>query len=127
MIQKESYLHVIDNSGAKIFNCIYVGKGYRRRYAELGDIVLGSIKTLRTKRKSTVKIKKGAIVNALIVRTKVYRKSFVGDSYKFFTNAVVLLNKQNKLIGTRIFGGLHSSFRHTRFFKLIFLSAGNVK
>jgi len=127
MIQKETLLSIIDNSGAKLLNCIYVGKGYKRRYAFMGDCVLGSVKAIRTKRRLTVKIQKGAIATALITRTKVYKSTFIGDRCKFFDNAAVILTKQNKLLGTRIFGALPNSFRYTRFFKLIFLSAGIIK
>lgn len=127
MIQKEAYLNVIDNSGAKIFNCIHLGKGYKRRYARIGDCILGSIKTLRTKRRLSVKIQKGGISPALIVRSKKYVVSSINDKLRYLDNAIVLLTKQNKLLGTRIFGALPSSFRYTRFFKLIFLSTGITK
>lgn len=127
MIQKETYLNVIDNSGAKIFNCIHLGKGYRRRYGNIGDCILGSIKTLRTKRRLTVKIQKGSISTALIVRSKKYNCSGIHDKLKYLDNAIVLLTKQNKLLGTRIFGALPGLFRYTRFFKLIFLATGITK
>ena len=127
MIQKETYLSVVDNSGAKLLNCIYLNKGYKKRYAYIGDCVLGSVKTLRTKRKESVKIQKGSITTALIIRAKFYCSDFTGNRLKFFENSVILLTKQNKLLGTRIFGALPSFFRYTRFFKLIFLSTGILK
>ncbi|MEK0419584.1 MAG: hypothetical protein RIQ65_277 [Pseudomonadota bacterium] len=124
MIQNGTYLNTIDNSGARKVACIKVLGGYRRRYAKLGDKILVSIKTLRTKRRSTVKVLKGEMHHALIVKTKVATVNFFGNSTKFRSNAVVLLNKNNKLIGTRIFGGISKSFRYTRFLKILFVASG---
>ena len=127
MIQKETYLKVIDNSGARFISCIYIGKGLHRRYAFIGDLVLGSVKKLRQKRRATVKIQKGELSLVLLVRSQVYRTSFMGDRIKFFENAGVLLTKQHKALGTRIFGALPRFFRYTRFLKLVFISAGIIK
>lgn len=124
MVQKETYLNVIDNSGAKIFNCIDVGKGFRRRYAFVGQCILGSIKALRTKRKLTVKIQKGSTSPALIIRSRINSSSGITDSIKFLDNTVVLLTKQKKFLGTRVFGTVPGLFRYTRFLKIIFLSSG---
>ncbi len=124
MIQVNTILNVIDNSGARKGCCIKVVSGYRRRYARIGDIVIVSIKSLRTRRKSTSKVKKGEIYKALVVRTKPKTKSFSGESISFFENSVVLLNKQNKFIGTRVFGSLPSQFRYTKYLRVVSLSAG---
>lgn len=124
MIQKGSYLNVIDNSGAKKVCCIEVLCGYRRRYAELGDIILVSIKSLRKKRKKQSKVKKGSIMKALIVRTQ---RPYVSKNFVYFifnSNSVIIINKQNKFVGTRIFGPILYSFKYTRFWKLISLSSG---
>jgi large subunit ribosomal protein L14 len=127
MIQSGTYLNVVDNSGAKKACCLKVLKGYQRRYAFPGDIIVVSIKSLRSKRRSTSKAKKGQIFKALVVRTKArIKKSFSGESLNFFENSVVLLNNQNKLIGTRIFGTLPKFFRYTKFLKLTFLALGLV-
>ena len=127
MIQVGTYLNVVDNSGAKKACCLKVLKGYQRRYAFPGDIIVVSIKSLRSKRRSTSKAKKGQIFKALVVRTKArIKKSFSGESLNFFENSVVLLNNQNKLIGTRIFGTLPKFFRYTKFLKLTFLALGLV-
>jgi len=124
MIQTGTYLNVIDNSGAKKVYCIKIISGYRKRYAALGDLILVSIKNLRTKRRSISKTKKGEIVKALIVRTKKGSKSLSGEHLCFLQNSVVLLNNQHKLIGTRIFGSLPKFFRYTKFFRLLSLSSG---
>ena len=123
MIQAGTYLNVIDNCGAKNVCCIKVLSGYRRRYARVGDLVVVSIKNLRTKRRSTSKIKKGEISKAVVVRTKSQIKTFSGDSFNFFEN---LLNNQKKPIGTRILGSLPKLFRYTKFLRLVSLSTGLV-
>jgi large subunit ribosomal protein L14 len=124
MIQNGSYLNVIDNSGAKTIFCIKVLSGYKRRYAGIGDLIVVSIKSLRTKRRSTSKTKKGEIYRALIIRTKVFNNQFSGNKVSFFENSAVLLNKQNKFIGTRVFGSVPKLFRYTKHLKIIFLSSG---
>ena len=126
MIQVGTTLKVLDNSGAKIVGCIKVLSGYRRRYAKLGDRIVVSIKELRTKRRKFSKVKKGEIYNALILKTKKLKNYKNGDSFCFFENAVVLLNKQNKLIGTRVFGAVHKHFRYTKYLKFLFLALGLV-
>lgn len=124
MIQAGTYLNVIDNSGAKEVCCIKVLAGYKRRYASIGDLIVVSIKTLRTKRRLTSKTKKGEVLRALVVRTKTGLKTFSGESLLFFENSVVLLNNQNKPIGSRIFGSLPQKFRFTKHLRLASLSAG---
>ena len=124
MIQNQTYLNVIDNSGAKEFLCIKVLYGYKRRYAQVGDIIIGSIKSLRSKRRLTSKVKKGEIYRALIIREKKGIYVPFGDTYTFFENSILLLNKQNKMIGTRIFGGIPKKFRQTKFLKICSLATG---
>lgn len=124
MIQVGTILNVIDNSGARKASCIKVIGGYRRRYAKIGDLVIVSIKSLRIKRKLTSKVKKGEIYKALIVRIKPRIKNFSGESICFFENSIVLLNKQNKLIGTRIFGSLPLQLRYTKHLRVVSISAG---
>lgn len=124
MIQNGTHLNVVDNSGAKQVCCIKVLGGSQRRYASIGDVLVVSIKSLRRKRRATSKTKKGDVLKALIVRTKIGSKSFSGDNLSFLDNSVVLLNRQYKLIGTRIFGGLAKSFRYTKFIRVSSLSPG---
>jgi large subunit ribosomal protein L14 len=124
MIQNHTYLNIIDNSGAKNVSCIKVINGYKRRYAKIGDLIMVSIKNLRLKRRSSSKVKKGELFKALIIRTKIKTDSFFGDHFLFLENAAILLNKQNKLVGTRIFGSVPKNFRRTKFLKICFLSLG---
>jgi large subunit ribosomal protein L14 len=124
MIQKGSKLTVIDNSGARLVSCIHVPGGYRRRYAFIGDNIVVSVKKLRNKRKLFSKVKKGDVIKALIIRTKKCLKSYSADHLSFKENSVVLFNKQNKLIGTRLFGIIPLYFRYTRYLKLVSLTSG---
>jgi large subunit ribosomal protein L14 len=121
MIQNGTYLNVIDNCGAKNVCCIKVSKGYRRRYAVIGDIITVSIKNIRKKRRSTSKIKKGDVIKALIVKTR------FNESLAFNENGVVLITAQRKLLGTRIFGGIPQIFKYTKFLRLTSLCSGLIK
>lgn len=128
MIQAGSYLRVIDNCGAQEAYCIKVSKGYRRRYAHIGDVITVSVKSIRRSRRTTARIKKGDVLKALVVRTKAItlRKNF-NEQMRFPKNDIILVNKQNKLIGTRIFGGMPINIRYTRYLRLTSLSAGILK
>lgn len=126
MIQNSTLLNVIDNSGAKTVACIKVGKGFKRRYAVPGDIIIVSIKTLRTKRRSTLKILKGDVCKALIIRCKNFKISKFGLSLTFFENSVVLLTRQNKFLFTKIFGPIPIFFRYTKYMRVIAMSSGIV-
>ena len=125
MIQVGSILNVIDNSGAKKVSCIKVIKGFKKRYAFLGDNILVSVKKLRKRRKALSKVKKGEIYQALIVRLKTKSFSKTCDGVSCIENSVVLLNKQNKFIGTRVFGSILKFFRYTKYMRLIFMSNGS--
>lgn len=124
MIQKGTYINVADNSGAKMASCIRVCTAKKLK-ATLGDTILVSIKSLRSSKKSTIKVKKGDLYKALIIRVRrFYRSNVINPiSVKFFENSIVLLNKNNKLIGTRIFGIVPKFLRYTKFSRV----AGLVK
>ncbi len=127
MIQSGSYLNVIDNSGAKDVCCIKVSKGYRRRYASIGDVITVSIKNIRKKKKLTSKVQKGDVTKAIVIRTRAITTSKLNEQSKFFENSAVLITKQNKLIGTRIFGAVPKSFKYTKFLRVASLCAGLIK
>jgi large subunit ribosomal protein L14 len=124
MIQVGTILNVIDNSGAKKVCCIKVMKGYKQRYAYIGDLVMISIKSLRKRRKSTSKTKKGQVYKALILRTKIGVKKKSGVVLKFLENSVALLSKQDKFVGTRILGPLSIQFRKTKFLRILSIAGG---
>jgi len=124
MIQNGTYLNVIDNSGAKICYCIKVFFGFKRKYAFIGDLIVVSVKRLRTKRRATSKTKKGEIYKAVLIRTKKKENTKFGDTFSFFENSIVLLTKQFKFLGTRVFGSVPKKLRYTKFLKIVSLSAG---
>jgi large subunit ribosomal protein L14 len=126
MIQSGTYLNVVDNSGAKDVCCIKVSKGYRRRYAAIGDVITVSVKALRSKRKATSKVKKGDVVKALVVRTKTNQKDFSGKTLGFLENSVVLLTNQFKPIGSRVFGTLPETFNFSKYLKVSSLSSNTI-
>jgi large subunit ribosomal protein L14 len=118
MIQQETRLKVTDNSGAKEILCIRVLGGSGRRYARVGDIIVGSVKealpTGNTKRKSVVK--------AVVVRTKTVIKRKDGSTISFGDNAAVLIDDKKEPKGTRIFGPVPRELRDYGYTKIISLA-----
>jgi len=124
MVQISTNLKIIDNSGAKTVKCIGALSSCRQHYASFGSIITVSIQKLRSKRRPFLKVKKGQVLQALIIRTKLFFNNT--SNISFFENSVVLLNSQKKLIGTRIFGSLPKNLRYTKFLKITFLARGLV-
>lgn len=118
MIQMQSVLEVADNSGARKVMCIKVLGGSHRRYARIGDVIKVSIKDAIPRSK----VKKGSVMNAVVVRTSKGVRRDDGSLIRFDGNAAVLLNNQNEPIGTRIFGPVTRELRE-RFMKIISLAA----
>ncbi|OGT56832.1 MAG: 50S ribosomal protein L14 [Gammaproteobacteria bacterium RIFCSPHIGHO2_12_FULL_43_28] len=118
MIQMRTMLDVADNSGARRVMCIKVLGGSRRRYAGIGDVVKVSVKEAIPRGK----VKKGEVLNAVIVRTKKGIRRPDGSTIRFDENAVVLLNAQLQPIGTRVFGPITRELRGDNFMKIISLA-----
>eukprot|EP01156_Anaeramoeba_ignava_P004691 Anaeramoba_ignava/a234704_4.p1 GENE.a234704_4~~a234704_4.p1 ORF type:complete len:123 (+),score=5.47 a234704_4:143-511(+) len=118
MIQSETRLTVADNSGAKELYCIKVLGGSKRRYASIGDIITCSVKEAIP----NAKVKKGDIVQAVIVRTKKEISRPDGSMIRFDDNSAVILSKSNDPIGTRIFGPVARELRAKRFMKIVSLA-----
>ncbi|MBN2193700.1 MAG: 50S ribosomal protein L14 [Polyangiaceae bacterium] len=118
MIQTESILAVADNSGAKLVKCLKVLGGSRRRYAQLGDVVVVSIKEAMP----NSKVKKGDTAKAVVVRCRREYRRPDGSYIKFDENSAVLINNQNEPIGTRIFGPVARELRAKRFMKIVSLA-----
>ena len=118
MIQAESNLDVADNSGAKRAQCIKVLGGSKRKYASVGDIIVVSVKDAIPRGR----VKKGDVMQAVVVRTAkdILRKD--GTTIRFDANAAVLINKQGEPIGTRIFGPVTRELRAKRYMKIISLA-----
>ncbi len=118
MIQTQSYLDVADNSGARRVMCIKVLGGSKRRYARVGDLIKVTVKEAIPRGK----VKKGQVMNAVVVRTRKGVRRSDGSLIKFDDNAAVLLNAQEAPIGTRIFGPVTRELRGEKFMKIISLA-----
>ena len=118
MIQVESELDVADNSGARRLRCIKVLGGSKRRYASVGDIIVVSVRESLP----NSKIKKGAVMKAVIVRTKQGMRRRDGSLIRFDTNSAVLINNDKQPIGTRIFGPVARELRYKRFLRIVSLA-----
>ena len=118
MIQQESRCVVADNSGAKEVLVIRVLGGTRERYARIGDKVVVTVKHALP----SGGIKKGAVSKAIVVRTAKETRRHDGSYIRFDDNAVVLLNAQDELRGTRIFGPVARELREKQFMKIVSLA-----
>ena len=119
MIQQESRVRVADNSGAREVLCIRVLGGTRRRYARVGDTIVGSVKEAQP----NSGVRKGDVVRAVVVRTKQAMRRQDGSSIRFDDNAVVLVaDDEGNPRGTRIFGPVARELRDRRFMRIISLA-----
>jgi large subunit ribosomal protein L14 len=118
VIQQETRLKVADNTGAREILVIRVLGGSRRRYAGLGDVVVGSVKDALPNQQ----VHKGDVVKAVVVRTAKEKRRPDGSYIRFDDNAAVLINEQNNPRGTRVFGPVARELREKRFMKIISLA-----
>ncbi len=118
MIQMQTNLDVADNSGARRVQCIKVLGGSHRRYAGIGDIIKVTVKEAIPRGK----VKKGDVLNAVVVRTRKGIRRADGSTIRFDSNAAVLLNNNKHPIGTRIFGPVTRELRSDNFMKIISLA-----
>ena len=118
MIQMQSYMKVADNTGAKELMCIRVLGGTRRRYANIGDVVVASV------RKATPGgvVKKGDVVKAVIVRSKKGLRREDGTYIRFDENAAVIIREDKNPKGTRIFGPVARELREKDYMKILSLA-----
>jgi len=117
MIQQETKLIVADNSGAKEVLCIRVLGGTRKKYATIGDEIVITVKSALP----AGEIKKGTVSKAVVVRTKKEVRRSDGSYIRFDDNAVVLLNPQDEIRGTRIFGPVARELRD-KYMKIVSLA-----
>ena len=118
MIQQESILKIADNSGAKSALCIRVLGGSRRRYASVGDVIVATIKDAIP----NSPVKKGEVVQAVIVRTAKEVRRRDGTYIRFDDNAAVLITSQGEPRGTRIFGPVGRELREKKYMKIVSLA-----
>ena len=118
MIQQESYLKVADNTGAKEIHCIRVLGGSRRKYGNIGDVIVASVR----KAAPGGTVKKGEVVKAVIVRTKRGIRREDGTYVRFDENAAVIIKEDKNPRGTRIFGPVARELRDKEFMKILSLA-----
>ncbi len=118
MIQQESVVRIADNSGAKSALCIRVLGGSRRRYARVGDVIVATVKEAIP----NAAVKKGDVVQAVIVRTRKEVRRRDGTYIRFDDNAAVILNPNGEPRGTRIFGPVGRELREKRYMKIVSLA-----
>ena len=118
MIQEESYLKVADNTGAKEIHCIRVLGGSKRKYGNIGDAIVASV------RKATPggTVKKGEVVKAVIVRSKRGVRREDGSYVRFDENAAVIIKEDRNPKGTRIFGPVARELREKDYMKILSLA-----
>ena len=118
MIQGESYLKVADNTGAKEIHCIRVLGGSRRKYGNIGDVIVASVR----KAAPGGTVKKGEVVKAVIVRTKRGVRREDGTYVRFDENAAVIIKEDRNPRGTRIFGPVARELRERDYMKILSLA-----
>jgi len=118
MIQMESYLKVADNTGAKEIHCIRVLGGSRRKYGNIGDVIVASVR----KAAPGGTVKKGEVVKAVIVRTKRGIRREDGSYVRFDENAAVIIKEDRNPRGTRIFGPVARELRERDYMKILSLA-----
>ena len=118
MIQQESYLKVADNTGAKEIKCIRVLGGSKRKFGNIGDVIVASVR----KAAPGGSVKKGDVVKAVIVRTTKGVHRADGTYVRFDENAAVLINDDKNPSGTRIFGPVARELRDKEFMKILSLA-----
>jgi len=118
MIQTETMLEIADNSGARRVQCIKVLGGSHRRYAGIGDVIKVTVKEAIPRGR----VKKGQVMDAVVVRTRKGVRRPDGSLIKFDHNAAVLLNAQKQPVGTRIFGPVTRELRTEKFMRIVSLA-----
>jgi len=118
VVQMQTYLKVADNTGAKEIMCIRVLGGTRRRYANIGDVIVASVK----KATPGGTVKKGDVVKAVIVRSKKGLRRDDGSYIRFDENAAVIINADKNPVGTRIFGPVARELRDKDYLKIASLA-----
>ena len=118
MIQEESYLKVADNTGAKEIHCIRVLGGSKRKYGNIGDLIVASVR----KAAPGGTVKKGEVVKAVIVRTKRGVRREDGSYVRFDENAAVIVKEDKNPRGTRIFGPVARELRERDYMKILSLA-----
>ena len=119
MIQMQTRLAVADNTGAKEVMCIKVLGGSGRRFAQVGDVIVCSVKSVIP----GSEVKKKSVVRGVVVRVRAPTRRQDGSYVRFDSNAIVLIDKDNNPRGTRIFGAVARELRERKFMKIVSLAS----
>jgi len=119
MIQASTKLDVADNTGARMVRCIKVLGGTRRRYARIGDVIVGSVRRAMP----DSDIKQGEMVRAVVVRSKRPVRRMDGSYVRFDSNAIVIIDDTGNPRGSRVFGAVARELRKKNFMKIVSLAA----
>ena len=119
MIQQETFLKVADNTGAKEIKCIRVLGGSRRRYANIGDVIVASVRKVAP---GSTAVRKGDVVRAVIVRSAKGVRRADGTYVRFDENAAILIKEDKNPRGTRIFGPVARELRDKDYMKILSLA-----
>ena len=118
MVQQESKLRVADNTGAKNVLTIRVLGGTKKRYASVGDKIVGTVKQAVP----SANIKKGQVVKAVVIRTRKEVRRSDGSYIRFTDNACVIIDENEQMKGTRVFGPVARELRDNKFMKIVSLA-----
>jgi large subunit ribosomal protein L14 len=118
MIQQQTRVNVADNTGAREILCIRVLGGSNRKYASVGDVIVGAVKDALP----NMPVKKSEVVRAVVVRTRNHVRRPDGSTIRFDDNAVVIIQKDGNPKGTRVFGPIARELRDKNFTKIISLA-----
>jgi large subunit ribosomal protein L14 len=128
MIQTQTKLRIIDNSGARTSQCIKVLGGFKKRYAKVGDSIITSTKKVKSGLGANTrsKVKKGSVNKAVVLRTTkpIHRKD--GSTIKFSENAAMLLNQQGNPVGTRIIGLIPKELKKYKGTRIASIASGTI-
>lgn len=116
----QTNLYINDNTGIKLGQCLKI---YKKKNGSIGDKILISVKKIKFNKKKKIKISNGDMFKAYIIHTTFHKKNTIGNFIKFDKNSIIILNNQNKPLGTRIFGPITSYFRNEKYLKILSLSS----
>ena len=122
MLFHKSQCKVVDNSGAKVAECIKILGGSHKKVAQVGDIIIVSIQKLRNK-SSRSRVTKGSIQKAIVLRTKKEYRRQNNTHYRFHENAIILFKKQGQPLSTRLFGPVLEDLRLVKDMKILSLAS----
>jgi len=126
MLERNSIIRVRDNSGGKTVKAIKIQNYDGRQKGIAGNLILAAVQTLRNKRKDKSKIKLKQMITCLLIRSSAIQRRKDGSFIKFDDNSCCILNRNNKLLGSRIFGTVNKDIRKSKYFRIILLSKGGL-